>query len=84
MRLIQLILVGVTLALIRGSDQESSRAFRRPSPPIVAQSELDGIWRILSVHWDGQPDPVQVGAYLTFDNGEVKFMPNVREFAFSG
>jgi hypothetical protein len=83
MRLVRWTLVAVALAVILGSDQESSRAFRRPSPTIVAQSELDGTWKILSVHRDGQADPVQVGAYLTFANGEVKFWPNVREFDFS-
>jgi hypothetical protein len=83
MRLVRWTLVAVALAVILGSDQESSRAFRRPSPTIVAQSELDGTWKILSVHRDGQADPVQVGAYLTLANGEVKFWPNVREFDFS-
>jgi len=84
MRLVRWTLVAVALALIFGCDQDSSRALRRPSPTIVAQSELDGTWKILSVHRDGQADPVQVGAYLTFANGEVNFWPNVRKFDFIG
>jgi hypothetical protein len=83
MRLVRWTFVAVALALILGSDQDSSRAFRRPSPTIVAQSELDGTWKILSVHRDGQADPVQVGAYMTFANGEVKFWPKVPQFNFN-
>jgi hypothetical protein len=46
---------------------------------MVAQSNLDGTWEILSVHRDGEADPVQVGALLTFANGEVTFQPNIRQ-----
>ena len=83
MRLVRWTLVGIALALISGSDQDTSRAFHRLSPTIVAQSELDGTWKILSVHRDGEADPVRVGAHLTFANGEVKFWPNVWQFNFN-
>jgi hypothetical protein len=46
---------------------------------MVAQSNLDGTWEIISVHRDGEADPVQVGALLTFANGEVTFQPNIRQ-----
>jgi hypothetical protein len=50
---------------------------------MVPHSELDGTWEILSVHRDGELDPVQVGAYLTFANGEVMFQLHARQFDFS-
>jgi hypothetical protein len=90
MRLVLSIFVAVALALILGSDQDSNRGFRRPlatvmppSPTVDGQSELDGLWRIVSVQRDGLADPVQVGAFLTFANGEVKFWPQVPQLNFS-
>ena len=83
MRLVRWTVVAVALAFILGSDQDSSRAFHRPPPTIVTQSELDGTWKILSVRRNGQADPVQVGAFLIFDNGEVKFWPKVPQFNLS-
>jgi hypothetical protein len=51
---------------------------------MVAQSNLDGTWEILSVHRDGEVDPVQVGSLLTFTNGEVRFQPKIRQINFDG
>jgi hypothetical protein len=50
---------------------------------MVAQSDLDGTWEIISVHRDGEADPVQVGALLTFANGEVRFQPKSRQINFN-
>ena len=50
---------------------------------MVAQSDLDGTWEIISVHRDGEADPVQVGALLTFANGEVRFQPKIRQNNFN-
>jgi hypothetical protein len=49
---------------------------------MVPHSEIDGTWEILSVHRDGELDPVQIGAQLTFADGEVKFQPNVPQFEY--
>jgi hypothetical protein len=83
MRLIRWTVVAVAVAILGVIDQDTSRAFRWRPPTMVPHSELDGAWEILSVHRDGEADPVQIGAYLTFANGEVKFQPNVRQFNFN-
>jgi hypothetical protein len=49
----------------------------------VPHSELDGTWEVLSVHRDGELDPFQVGAKLTFTNGEVKLQPTAPQLDFS-
>jgi len=74
MRLIRWTIAGIALALIDGSDQAS-----RHQIPMTAIPQLDGTWEILSVHRDGEADPVQVGALLTFANGKVTFQPNIRQ-----
>ena len=77
MRFIYWPVFGVACALLVGCDEEKN-AYREP-PTMVAQSNLDGTWEILSVHRDGEADPVQVGALLTFANGEVRFQPKIRQ-----
>lgn len=74
MQLIRWTIAGIALALIVGSYQAS-----RHQIPTTAIPELDGTWEIISVHRDGEADPVQVGALLTFANGEVKFQPKNRQ-----
>jgi len=74
MRFIRWTIAGIALAFICGSDQTSHRHL-----PTTAIPQLDGTWEILSVHRDGEADPVQVGALLTFANGEVKFQPKIRQ-----
>jgi hypothetical protein len=67
---------GVALALLAGSSGDTdSNIFRRPSEPAT----LDGTWVIVSVRRDGQADPTQVGARLTFANGKIGFRPKVRQ-----
>ena len=82
MRLIRWTVLGIGLALLGGCNQDKTSY--RQSLTMVPHWELDGTWEILSVHRDGEPDPVQIGATLTFTNGEVKFQPNVPQFDFSG
>ncbi len=74
MQLIRWTIAGIALALIVGSYQAS-----RHEVSTTAISELDGTWEILSVDRDGEADPIQVGARLTFTNGEVKFQPNIQQ-----
>jgi hypothetical protein len=82
MPLIRWTALGVALALLGGSDQDTSR--HREPPTLVPHSDLDGTWEILSVQRNAEADPVQVGAHLTFANGEVKFQPNVRQIINDG
>ena len=72
MQLIRWTIAGIVLALIVGSYQAS-----RHQIPTTAIPQLDGTWEVISVHRDGKADPVQVGARLTFANGEVTFQPNI-------
>jgi len=81
MRLIRLTVLGLTLALIGGSIQNPTPS--RYSLMTVPHSELDGTWEVLSVHRDGELDPFQVGAKLTFTNGEVKLQPTAPQLDFS-
>ncbi len=74
MQLLRWTIAGIALAFLCGSDQAS-----RHQIPTTAIPELDGTWEIISVHRDGNADPVQVGALLTFANGEVKFQPKNRQ-----
>jgi hypothetical protein len=76
MRLVRLTVLGVTLALAVASDKGTTSP--QQSPMRVPQ--LEGTWEILSVHRNGESDPVQVGARLTFADGEVKFLPRARQF----
>ena len=78
MRLIRWTVLGVALALLGWCDQDMTS--QRQSPTMVPHSELDGTWEILSVQRDGELDPVQIGAALTFAKGEVTFQPNVPQF----
>lgn len=75
MRFIRWTIAGIALAFLCGSDQASHRYI----PTTTAIPQLDGTWEIISVHRDGEADPVQVGALLTFANGEVTFQPNIRQ-----
>jgi hypothetical protein len=42
---------------------------------------LEGTWVIESVQKDGEPDPVQVGGYLTFADGSVILQPAAVQFS---
>lgn len=42
-------------------------------------TRLQGTWEVVSVERDGQPDPVQVGAHLTFAGNEVAFQARAPE-----
>lgn len=68
--------LGLAVALLAARDQDSTRIFRG-NP---AASAIEGTWEIVSVHRDGEADPVQVGAHLIFDNAQVTFQPNARQF----
>ncbi len=74
MQHIRWVALGLALVLLAARDQDSSGAFH--GRPI----EIEGTWEIVAVYRDGQADPSQVGAQLTFANGEVQFQPKVRQF----
>jgi hypothetical protein len=74
MQLIRWTIAGFALVFIVGSYQSSRRQI-----PKTAIPQLGGTWEIVSVHRDGESDPIQVGALLTFANGEVTFQPNIRQ-----
>jgi hypothetical protein len=42
---------------------------------------LQGTWTIQSVQRDGEPDPLQVGAHMTFAGDEVTFQQQVVQIA---
>jgi hypothetical protein len=79
MQLLRWTIAGIALALIGGCDEASHRQI----PTTTAIPQLDGTWEIISVHRDGEADPVQVGALLTFANGEVRFQPKIRQNNFN-
>ena len=81
MQAIRWTIVGIALALLGGSDLTNRREIRTP---LIPQTELDGTWEIISVHRDGEADPLQVDAKLTFANGQVKFQPKVRQIIEDG
>jgi hypothetical protein len=72
MQLIRWTIAGVALSLIGGCDLAN-----RHQIPTTAIPQLDGTWEVISVHRDGKADPVQIGALLTFADGEVKFQPKI-------
>ena len=60
-------IVGVALLIgCRSSDQAAALG-EAPS--------VEGSWEVTSVQRDGELDPVQVGARMTFTGDEVKFAP---------
>ncbi len=70
---IPLTALGFTLALLAGcTNRDSTTAALYPDV-------LAGAWEVTSVQRDGEPDPLQVGARLTFTGNEVKFQPNAAE-----
>ncbi|HKI36934.1 MAG TPA: hypothetical protein VKA46_34095 [Gemmataceae bacterium] len=51
-------------------------AASRSSPTVNPDQEfLQGEWQITSVSTDGEPDPAQVGAFVTFYADTVSFAP---------
>jgi len=52
---------------------------RHSTTPTLNPEVLAGAWEVTSVQRDGEPDPLQVGARLTFTGNEVKFQPNAAE-----
>ena len=65
--------LGFTLTLLVGCMNRDS------TTAILDPDVLAGAWEITSVQRDGEPDPLQVGARLTFTGNEVKFQPNAAE-----
>ena len=65
--------LGLALILLAAKDLDSSGVFHGEP------SEIEGTWEIVSVHRDGQVDPMQVGGHLTFADGKVTFLPDVQE-----
>jgi len=64
--------LGVVVALLVGC---------RSSTPDGGEAEsLQGSWEVTSVQRDGEPDPLQVGAQLTFTGNEVAFQPKAVQF----
>jgi len=54
---------------------------RNPNLPAADTAEsLEGVWTITSVLRDGEPDPLQVGEWVTFSADRVIFHPKVPEF----
>ena len=67
---IRWVILGVSLILLagRGSDY----------PTVGGQAErLDGAWTVTSVQREGDLDPLQVGAQVTFTGNQVQFQPKV-------
>jgi hypothetical protein len=58
-------------------------AGRQPATPPAPESTgpLEGTWVIESVERDGQSDPAQVGAAMTFADGSLTFLPKVVQFS---
>ena len=46
----------------------------------IGSPKLEGSWEVTSVQRDGEADPMQIGARLTFTGNEVKFQPTVLDF----
>ena len=61
--------VGLGVVLFCTSAGEVQPVVRTGAEP------LEGVWQVASVRQDGEPDPTQVGARLTFAGGEVRFQP---------
>ena len=72
---IWLAMLGVAVALLIGC-----RSSNQPAPGGEAES-LEGSWEVASVQRDGEPDPLQVGARMSFTSNEVKFQPKAVQFA---
>jgi hypothetical protein len=71
---IRVAVLGVAVALLVGSGGSN-----QPADGGGAES-LRGSWEVASVQRDGEPDPLQVGAQLTFTGNEVKFRPKAVQF----
>ena len=71
---IRLAVLGVAVALLIGC-----RSSNQPADGGEAIS-LEGSWEVTSVQRDGEPDPFQVGAQMTFTGNEVKFLPKTVQF----
>src|SRR5262249_11754005 len=70
----RLAVLGVTVALLIGWGSSTH-------PTDGGEAEfLQGSWEVTSVQRDGEPDPLQVGAQMTFTSNEVKFQPKAVQF----
>ena len=72
---IRLAVLGVAVALLVGC-----RGSRQPADGGEAEC-LEGSWEVASVQRDGEPDPLQVGARMSFTSNKVKFQPKAVQFA---
>ena len=70
----RLSVLGVAVALLIGC--------RSSTPPADGRAAefLEGRWEVTAVERDGKPDPLQIGAEMTFTGTEVKFQPKVVQF----
>jgi hypothetical protein len=67
-------MLGIAMTLLVGCS-------RSAQPAEDGQAErLEGSWVITSVQRDGKPDPLQVGAQMTFTANQATFQPTVRQF----
>ena len=62
--------VGLLIGCISGN---------QPADGMEGES-LEGTWEVASIQRDGEPDPLQVGAQITFTSNEVKFQPKAVQF----
>jgi hypothetical protein len=70
---IRWVLLGVALTLPGGCSSDQAATGGKPEP-------LDGSWVVTSVQREGKPDPLQVGAKVTFLGNQVTFQPKVAHF----
>jgi hypothetical protein len=71
MSLIRFALLGVLTGLLTGCSSGSDNVTNSSPGP------LEGVWEVVSVQRDGQPDALQVGARLTFTLDTAEFAPKV-------
>jgi hypothetical protein len=63
-------ILGVAMTLLAGCSSVRVTADRQAEP-------LEGFWVVTAVQRDGESDPLQVGAQVTFTGNQVTFQPKV-------
>ena len=70
---IRWILFGITMILVAGSSEQLADGGRA--------NRLEGSWLVTSVQRDGEPDPLQMGARMTFAGNRIMFQPKALQIA---
>jgi hypothetical protein len=63
-------ILGAAVALLAGRSGDRLTADGQAGP-------LEGLWVVISVQREGEFDPLQVGAQMTFTGNQVTFQPKV-------